>query len=944
MRSNNLIVVRFGTTRANCALTKKILAALILCILCTTTVWGQSANAPSLPQLATPSPKATMVDRFGYYPTNLYTGLVDITIPIHTIEVKDIKIPIEFKYHASGLKYDDLPMEVGYGWTLMAGGEVSYSARAVSAYQTTGERGNPYVKSVSDITRESFMQYSDDQKQLGYVMNGNKYQYNIQGIFRDSEYDVYNFSFLGYSGQYYILSADSSFSMPQSSIYFFGSPYTPVARDDSGNEYQFGEEDFDEGYQRNYTHYLTKIISADKADTVSFNYRQVYWGNREQLVKRPMIDSRYTITENSTGNVTFATEGAPSVSCKYYNTPILQEIKYKGGQVKFIYSSTNIRSLEEIQICNSYGGILKRISLEKTGHAYLNTVNFKDGSNRNVYSYKMEYNGTKPEGFVGIDYWGYYNGRTATQNFVPDFQVGTVSDRNYRIPGMNREPDETVMQKGMLKKMAYPTGGYSTFAFEGHRNEVGNLYGGLRIKEIANYDAKGLLLERKNYKYGLGESGNGRAVRLIKSEDYCTYSRMLESYFLEYSEGENLYLGDQKNVRSYEAFPRSSYFSHGSTVVYPCVTEYIGTSDSAERIIDYSFTDFVDEWYDGTMRGLKPEFPDRSNNWKCGKLQSKIVRDRTGKTVYELSNIYEEVNRRDYQNLRVLPYIHFYGDGSGPIEENLYNYYDFVNATDGSLYDYYNYYITSGEYKVKESTEYRDGVYLTTRYKYNALGQVSEQTDVESDGSEQTVRYKYATDLWKNAAGGSIYYTMYSANMLAQVLEKSVYKGSVQVDKIMNEYKNWGTFVALQNIKQLNYYEPRIKYQSYDKYGNPTCVSKGLGLEETCYIWGYKGQRIIAEIKGGSFSALGQILIDRVTAAASPSSADMATIEALRSNPSLADSRITTYYYDSALNLTRLVMPNGTETSYVYDTFGRLSYVKDSNGKVLETYQYDYKQ
>lgn len=77
MRSNNLIVVRFGTTRANCVLTKKILATLILCILCTTTVWGQSANAPSLPQLATPSPKATMVDRFGYYPTNLYTGLVD---------------------------------------------------------------------------------------------------------------------------------------------------------------------------------------------------------------------------------------------------------------------------------------------------------------------------------------------------------------------------------------------------------------------------------------------------------------------------------------------------------------------------------------------------------------------------------------------------------------------------------------------------------------------------------------------------------------------------------------------------------------------------------------------------------------------------------------------------------------------------------------------------
>ena len=343
------------------------------------------------------------------------------------------------------------------------------------------------------------------------------------------------------------------------------------------------------------------------------------------------------------------------------------------------------------------------------------------------------------------------------------------------------------------------------------------------------------------------------------------------------------------------------------------------------------------------MRGLRLEFPDRSNSWKCGKLQSKIVRDRAGRTVYELSNIYEEVNRKDYLNLRVLPYISFYGEG-GLTQENLCYYSDFVNATDGSLYDYYNYYITSGEYKIKESTEYRDDVYLTTRYKYNALGQVSEQTDVESDGSEQTVRYKYATDLWKNAAGGSIYYAMYSANMLAQVLEKSVYKGSVQVGKIMNEYKDWGDFIALQNVKQLNYYEPRIKYQSYDKYGNPTRISKDGEFEDVSYIWGYKGQRVVAEIRGGSFSALGQTLIDRVTSAVSPSSADMAAIEALRNNPSLEGSRITTYYYDSALNLEQLVMPNGTKTNYEYDSFGRLSCVKDHNGKVIESYQYNYKQ
>jgi hypothetical protein len=45
-----------------------------------------------------------MMNRFGNYPVSLYTGPVDITIPIHTINTSDITVPIEFKYHALGLK------------------------------------------------------------------------------------------------------------------------------------------------------------------------------------------------------------------------------------------------------------------------------------------------------------------------------------------------------------------------------------------------------------------------------------------------------------------------------------------------------------------------------------------------------------------------------------------------------------------------------------------------------------------------------------------------------------------------------------------------------------------------------------------------------------------------------------------------------------------------
>lgn len=156
----------------------KRIVTILMGVLCAATMRGQSSSdTPSLPQLATPSPKATMIDRFGYYPTNLYTGLVDITIPIHTIEVKGIRIPIEFKYHASGLKYDDLPMEVGYGWTLMAGGSVSYSARGTGISKPVGTElspfiGNPASMANDDLERVEYLWGYKGQRPIAEIKNG----------------------------------------------------------------------------------------------------------------------------------------------------------------------------------------------------------------------------------------------------------------------------------------------------------------------------------------------------------------------------------------------------------------------------------------------------------------------------------------------------------------------------------------------------------------------------------------------------------------------------------------------------------------------------------------------------------------------------------------------------------------------------------------------------
>ncbi len=931
---------------------KKRILTVVVGILCAVGMHGQSSGVPSLPQLATPSPKATMIDRFGYYPTNLYTGLVDITIPIHTIEVKGIKIPIEFKYHASGLKYDDLPMEVGYGWTLMAGGTVSYSARGAGISRPVGTELPPFVKEVSDIVFNDKSGRSDsDQLQLEYVENGNQSSYQQVDYYRDSEYDVYNFTFPGHSGQHYAMNKGDNFSIP--STLTLEGDYYPRAHDEEGNVYYFEYGDSDD-YDRNRTYYLTRIVSADGKETVNFTYK--YFGVSEANdVSRPILNYFYVISETTRygGTVTSGTSyggGMPGISYKKFRTPVLAEISSSAGKVKFYYSGQHSHSLTGIDILGANGTLLRTVTLDKTDDAYLDAVNFCTPTGSTVYSYRLEYNGKKPEGNVSIDYWGYYNSSfasSANQLYVPDFTVPRYGfSDGQKIPGMDRTPNPSAMQLGILKKITYPTRGYSEFAYEAHRAD-NQTYGGLRIAGIKNYDSAGNLQESKWYKYGNNDDGNGRAIRRVDSYDYMVPSLVVERLYNKPGEPIDG-PGDRILSKTYYPFPKCSYFAQGSSVVYPVVTEYVGSLSGAYGSTKYVYTDFPDYVMNRTWRGYKTEIPLWSYAWKSGKLLQKTVRDGNGHVVYSLENVYEETNRKDHLNLKVNRYAHILDQGATLSDiEHLFSAplnHNYAVAIEGSLHDYYNYYITSGEYAVKESREMKDGVTRIACYRYNDLGQIVEESLAGAGSDTLTTCYRYPYDAWKDGTDTPVQYAMFQKYMFAPLLTKRVYRNGLFVDEVENEYKDWGDFIALQNVKQLNYYEPRIKYQSYDKYGNPTRISKDGEFEDVSYIWGYKGQRVVAEIRGGSFSALGQTLIDRVTSAVSPSSADMAAIEALRNNHSLDGSRITTYYYDSALNLEQLVMPNGTKTNYEYDSFGRLSCVKDHNGKVIESYQYNYKQ
>jgi hypothetical protein len=131
----------------------------------------------------------------------------------------------------------------------------------------------------------------------------------------------------------------------------------------------------------------------------------------------------------------------------------------------------------------------------------------------------------------------------------------------------------------------------------------------------------------------------------------------------------------------------------------------------------------------------------------------------------------------------------------------------------------------------------------------------------------------------------------------------------------------------------------------YDNTGN-LLQMRGLDNIPVSYIWGYNNQYPIAEITGSSYSEVlskisgGQVTLDAIAAKNEPSTADLQTINNLRT--SLPEALVTTYTYKPLAGMLSSPDPHNQKTTYHYDSFNRLQYVKDHNGKVIGGYEYHY--
>lgn len=94
----------------------------------------------------------------------------------------------------------------------------------------------------------------------------------------------------------------------------------------------------------------------------------------------------------------------------------------------------------------------------------------------NDQEYKFEYDNNKIPAFSSYskDYWGYYNGANPkASNFTACTPAYTISNGVVKpaecLDGSNRLASEELCKVGMLKKVIYPTGGYTVYEYETNR-------------------------------------------------------------------------------------------------------------------------------------------------------------------------------------------------------------------------------------------------------------------------------------------------------------------------------------------------------------------------------------------------------------------------------------------------------------------------------------------
>jgi YD repeat-containing protein len=244
----------------------------------------------------------------------------------------------------------------------------------------------------------------------------------------------------------------------------------------------------------------------------------------------------------------------------------------------------------------------------------------------------------------------------------------------------------------------------------------------------------------------------------------------------------------------------------------------------------------------------------------------------------------------------------------------------------------------------------KPGVKIMHDYEYNSVNHLLTRDRVSSSLCEKKYTTEYSYPL--SFSDENVYSEMTNKHIWSPIVEQSLYVSEGMMDKLLQRKTNMYTFMknpyGLAFLPYIELYSPsggtleeRI-YYNYDYSGNIRSVVKD-GQSKTVYLWGYNSMYPVVKIDGATYADVEEWLGSDLISDLSNTTTVEAMLNVIRERLLGKDVLVTTCTYTPLVGMSSKTTPYGEKTTYEYDSFGRLSRVKDHYGKIVEQHDYKYK-
>jgi len=472
---------------------------LTILILVCTSIFSQTEINNIIPL----APNTAAFVRYGEVPVNNFTGTANISIPIYNIKTNEFNFPLELSYHTGGNKVDDIASWVGLGWSL---GTIPIISRSINGIADEGT-GGFMSKYEGYSTQELYMMDKNNINKLLYLDA-------LADGTADSEPDIFYFNILGKNGKFIYDQEHNQFvTLEESQIKIIYENGFFKLITEEGYEYTFFEREntYVNGGETTVAWYVTKIVSPSKNEEIVFEYDL-----EVQTFKTPTPKTKFIFTGGIPSETDDLTKGPVTTITTIYAN-LLKKISFNGGTLEFTrntierldlqggYSLKNIKlkDFKKNEIFNyefEYKYMTGRSCYrnEKYTNEWMLLEKFKNTTLTNSIEHSFLYN----ESYMAPcryspaqDYWGYYNGADGNLDLIP---TTFLKNNPLQIKGADRFVNPAQSQFGILKKIIYPTGGFTEFDFENndtYSTKLPEVY----LDDVASIDGSKVIGIEENY-------------------------------------------------------------------------------------------------------------------------------------------------------------------------------------------------------------------------------------------------------------------------------------------------------------------------------------------------------------------------------------------------------------------------------------------------------------